>query len=78
MVQNPIGLVLAVLLSPAASCPAHFYRTAIFLPTMLSVVIIGFTWQLILNPLWGIRRTLLGAVGLGGCSRRGSARKSTR
>ena len=30
------------------------YRTVIFLPTMLSVVIVGFAWNLILSPLWGV------------------------
>jgi raffinose/stachyose/melibiose transport system permease protein len=31
---------------------------------MLSVVIIGFAWKLILSPLWGVSQTLLGFVGL--------------
>ena len=34
------------------------------MPTMLSVVIIGFVWQLILSPLWGVSETLLDYVGL--------------
>ena len=43
---------------------ARSYRTLIFLPTLLSVVIVGFIWQLILSPLWGVGPRLLGAVGL--------------
>ncbi len=35
-----------------------------FLPTMLSFVIVGFTWKLILSPIWGVAPTLLGMVGL--------------
>ena len=35
------------------------------MPTVLSVVIIGFIWQLILNPLWGIAEGMLKAVRLG-------------
>jgi raffinose/stachyose/melibiose transport system permease protein len=35
------------------------------MPTMLSVVIIGFSWQLILSPLWGIAKMLLQTIGLG-------------
>jgi raffinose/stachyose/melibiose transport system permease protein len=65
VVQNPIGLVLAALLSLPRLRLAATYRTLIFMPTMLSVVIIGFTWQLILSPLWGIAKMLLGFVGLG-------------
>jgi raffinose/stachyose/melibiose transport system permease protein len=42
------------------------YRTAIFLPAMLSYVIVGFIWKLILSPTWGISRSLLQMVGLGG------------
>jgi ABC-type sugar transport systems, permease components len=65
VVQNGIGLGLAMLLSLPRLTGGSVYRTLIFLPTMLSVVIIGFIWQLILNPLWGIAPSLLKAVGLG-------------
>jgi raffinose/stachyose/melibiose transport system permease protein len=66
LVQNTIGLALAVLLSLPALTGRNVYRTLIFLPTMLSVVIIGFIWQLILSPLWGIAKGFLAAFGLGG------------
>ena len=65
IVQNSIGLALAVLLSLPALMARNTYRTLIFLPTMLSVVIIGFIWQLILSPLWGISKSALSAFGLG-------------
>ena len=65
LVQNPIGLMLAAMLSLPKITGHNVYRTLIFMPTMLSVVIIGFTWQLILSPLWGVSETLLEAVGLG-------------
>jgi raffinose/stachyose/melibiose transport system permease protein len=65
LVQNPIGLLLAALLSLPVLRFRSTYRTLIFMPTMLSVVVIGFAWQLILSPLWGIAKLLLGAVGLG-------------
>lgn len=64
-VQNPIGLALAALLSLPRLRLRATYRTLIFMPTMLSVVIIGFTWQLILSPLWGISRLFLNTFGLG-------------
>ncbi len=63
--QNPIGLLLAALLArKLAGTPV--YRAIIFTPTILSVVIIGFAWKLILNPAWGIAPDLLRAVHLGG------------
>jgi raffinose/stachyose/melibiose transport system permease protein len=64
LVQNTIGLLLAALLSLRGLRWAGIYRTLLFLPTMLSVVIIGFIWQLILSPLWGIAEGIMGAVGL--------------
>jgi raffinose/stachyose/melibiose transport system permease protein len=66
VVQNSIGLALAVLLSLPALTGRNVYRTLIFLPTMLSVVIIGFIWQLILSPLWGVAKGFLNAFYLGG------------
>jgi raffinose/stachyose/melibiose transport system permease protein len=65
VVQNLIGLGLAMLLSLPNLAGRNVYRTLIFLPTMLSVVIIGFIWQLILSPLWGVASGGLKAVGLG-------------
>ncbi|NHQ86072.1 sugar ABC transporter permease [Iodobacter sp. HSC-16F04] len=64
LIQNPIGLLLATLLSLKSLKGAKTYRTLIFLPTLLSVVIIGFIWQLILSPLWGVGEKLMGFAGL--------------
>ncbi len=64
-VQNPIGIALAGLLSLPGLKLKSFYRTVFFLPTMLSVVIVGFSWNLILSPLWGVAEGALKAVGLG-------------
>jgi raffinose/stachyose/melibiose transport system permease protein len=62
--QNPVGLLLATLFSLKGLRGARTYRTLIFLPTLLSVVIIGFIWQLILSPLWGVGEKLMGFAGL--------------
>ncbi|MBN1146094.1 MAG: sugar ABC transporter permease [Anaerolineales bacterium] len=64
LVQNSIGLLLAALLS-SGGWGRNLYRTLLFMPTVLSVVIIGFIWQLILNPLWGVAESMLKAVSLG-------------
>jgi raffinose/stachyose/melibiose transport system permease protein len=63
LVQNPVGLFLATLLGTRIR-GAWIYRTIIFTPTILSVVIVGFVWKLILNPAWGISRSILQMVGL--------------
>jgi len=64
LVQNPVGIALAALLSSPKLRMAAFYRTAIFIPTILSFVIVGFVWKLILSPIWGIAPGMLDAVGL--------------
>jgi raffinose/stachyose/melibiose transport system permease protein len=64
LVQNPIGVLLAALLSSPKLRFAAFYRTAIFIPTILSFVVVGFAWKLILSPLWGVAPDLLDLVGL--------------
>ena len=64
VVQNPVGVALAALLSSPRLRGAAFYRTAIFIPTILSFVIVGFVWKLILSPIWGIAPGMLDAVGL--------------
>ena len=64
IVQNPIGIALAAILSHPRLRFAALYRTAIFVPTILSFVIVGFAWKLILSPIWGITPDMLKAVGL--------------
>ncbi|MBB5222948.1 raffinose/stachyose/melibiose transport system permease protein [Amaricoccus macauensis] len=64
IVQNPIGILLAALLSAPRLRFAAFYRSAIFVPTVLSFVVVGFVWKLILSPVWGIAPSMLDAVGL--------------
>lgn len=68
LVQNPVGLLLAALLATRIK-GTWIYRTIIFTPTVLSVVIVGFVWKLVLNPAWGISRGLLDACGIGSLDR---------
>lgn len=65
LVQNPVGLLLAALLSSRIVRGRAVYRTLLFTPTVLSIVLVGFIWRLILSPLWGISEDVLGLVGLG-------------
>ncbi len=64
LVQNSIGLLLAAMLTRRELRGRTTYRTFLFAPTMLSVVIIGFIWQLILSPLWGITEGFMTWFGL--------------
>lgn len=58
-----LGLILAVMLSRVKR-GEKIYRTIIFLPTTLSVLVVGFLWRLILNPQWGGVPYLLNLIGL--------------
>ncbi len=64
LVQNPLGICLAALLSVPRLRGRSFYRTAFFMPTMLSFVVVGFVWKLILSPIWGVTPSILAAIGL--------------
>ena len=55
IVEVPMGLLLAALLTSGKLARSEgIYRTLLFLPATLSVVIVGFVWRLIINPLWGL------------------------
>jgi len=55
LVELPIGLLMAALLTSARiRRSVGVYRTLLFIPATLSVVIVGFIWRLIINPLWGL------------------------
>lgn len=64
LVQNPVALLLAALLTSRNLRGAAIYRTVLFMPTTLSIVIIGWIWTLMLNPLWGIVNGFFKGVGL--------------
>lgn len=66
LVQNPVALLLAALLTTRNLKGAAIYRTILFTPTTLSIVIIGWIWTLMLNPVWGVINDFFKSVGLGG------------
>jgi len=52
LVQNCIGIFFAVLLTNRSMRGRVFYQTVIFLPVTLAVLVTGFLWKLLLNPVW--------------------------
>ena len=65
-IQNPMGLLLASLIASPRLRGAAIYRTVVFTPTTMSIVIIGWIWTLMLNPLWGIVNDAFMFVGMEG------------
>jgi raffinose/stachyose/melibiose transport system permease protein len=63
-VQNVLGILFAVLLMEKGLRGAAFYRTVIFIPATLAVLVVGYLWKLILNPQWGALTLFLQGVGL--------------
>jgi raffinose/stachyose/melibiose transport system permease protein len=62
--QLPIALILAIVLHKNTFFQ-RFLRSAIFMPMVLSSVIIGMIWQYIYHPQIGILNFLLDDLGLG-------------
>ena len=64
LVQNGTAFFIAYGL--LKTLPGHrFHQVAVFLPVILSTVIIGALWKLLLNPIFGLVNTGLTAIGLG-------------
>jgi raffinose/stachyose/melibiose transport system permease protein len=63
LIQNSTGLFFAVLLSSKFK-GRDLFRTIIFTPATLSVLVVGFLWTLILNPQWGAVNIILENIGL--------------
>jgi raffinose/stachyose/melibiose transport system permease protein len=52
VVQNCLGIFFAVLLANKTMKGSQFYHTVIFMPTTLAILITGYLWKLLLNPVW--------------------------
>jgi raffinose/stachyose/melibiose transport system permease protein len=65
LVQNSLGLGFALLLSNKNLRGAAVFRTLIFIPATIAIVVCGFLWKLLLDPNWGSVNLLLQSVGLG-------------
>jgi len=59
-----IGLVLASLLGRKPLPGLTLFRTGLFLPQILSMVVVGVTWRWIFNPAFGPLNVGLRAIGL--------------
>jgi len=68
-VQNILGILFAVLLMEKGLRGAGIYRTIIFIPATLAVLVTGYLWKLILNPQWGALTVFLKIIGMEQLSR---------
>lgn len=63
IVQNGIAFLLAYALYKRIR-GTEFFKIAFFLPRLLSVIVVGFLWKLILNPNFGALNKFLDSLGL--------------
>lgn len=59
-----VGLLLAVLLTRRPVAGRSFFRAGLFVPYVLSMVVVGVVWKWIYNPAFGPLNQALKAVGL--------------
>ncbi len=60
LIASPLGLLLAVLLDKEIR-GSRFYQSALYLPVVLSLALVGFIWQLIYSPDQGLINNLFGS-----------------
>ena len=64
VIQNGLAFLIGYALFKAL--PLHrVHRVIVFLPVVLSTVIVGFLWKLLLHPLFGLVNEGLTAIGMG-------------
>ncbi|MDQ2934039.1 MAG: sugar ABC transporter permease [Chloroflexota bacterium] len=64
-----IGLLVASLIARSGLPGAWFFRTAVFLPQVLSLVVVGVVWRWIYSPAFGPVNQFLATIGLGDWAR---------
>lgn len=63
-IQMAVAFLLTVLFSAKGTKAKGFHRTVIFLPVVLSAVVVGYIWQMIYSSNYGILNELLRWLGL--------------
>jgi multiple sugar transport system permease protein len=61
LIPTPLGMFLAVLLDKEMRL-SRFYQTALFIPVVLSLALVGFMWQLIYSPDQGLLNQITGGT----------------
>jgi raffinose/stachyose/melibiose transport system permease protein len=73
--QNCIGILFAVILTNRTMKHRELYQTIVFIPTTFAVLVTGYLWKLLLNPVWA--GDALTKIGLGVLARPWLGDKST-
>ena len=63
LLQNALGILFAVILTNRTMRGRQFYQAVIFIPCTIAVLVTGYLFKLMLNPIWA--GTTLKKMGLG-------------
>jgi raffinose/stachyose/melibiose transport system permease protein len=63
VVQNGLGIFFAAMLTGKTMRAGKIYQTIIFIPVTLAILVTGYLWKLLLNPVWS--GPMLQKIGLG-------------
>ena len=63
LLQNALGILFAAILTNRTMRGRQFYQTLIFIPCTIAVLVTGYLFKLMMNPVWA--GTTLKAAGLG-------------
>ena len=64
VIQIGLAFILTVLYTSKATYAKGFHRAVIFLPVVLSAVVVGYVWQMIYSRDYGMLNALLRSLGL--------------
>ena len=65
ILQNATALLLAALVNIRRIRGPKLFRSLYYLPCTLSIIVVGYIWTLIYNPLWGSLNYSMDLLGLG-------------
>ncbi|NLM14339.1 MAG: sugar ABC transporter permease [Clostridiaceae bacterium] len=65
ILQNATALLLAALVNIRRIRGTKLFRSLYYLPCTLSIIVVGYIWTLIYNPLWGSLNYSMDLLGLG-------------
>ena len=68
LIQNTLGLLFALLLYGSRK-GKRFFQTVYTMPYLISALVVGYLWSLMLNPLFGPVNQILKAIGLDSLAR---------
>ena len=63
ILQNALGILFAAILTNRTMCGRQIYQTLIFIPCTIAVLVTGYLFKLMLNPIWA--GSTLKKIGLG-------------